>query len=116
MPEFEIWSSADDLVRNEADWIELFDRCPEAPPFLHPAWQLTWWQFFGTAELQCVAMRDSGRLAALAACFRYDGQLVFIGNGITDQQDILADETAPGAMLDWLMRYPLDLQELPEGS
>ena len=113
----EIWTKPEDLERNEANWVDLFARCPGAPPSMHPGWQRTWWEFFGSAELHCVALRRAGRLAGLAACFLYDERLVFIGNGITDQQDILAeDEAASAALAEGLRHYPLDLQEIPAGS
>ena len=115
--QIEIWTTPDDLERNEANWVDLFGRCPDAPPFMHPAWQRTWWEFFGSAELHCVALRRADRLAALAACFLYEEHLVFVGNGITDQQDILAeDETASGLLIEALRNYRLDLQEIPAGS
>ena len=115
--QIEIWTTAEHLERNEPNWVDLFARCPCAPPFMHPGWQRTWWEFFGSAELHCVALRRAGRLAGLAACFRYDEHLVFIGNGPTDQQDILAeDEAATQLLVEELRRYRLDLQEIPATS
>src|SRR3954454_25220048 len=76
----------------EHEWADLFQRCPCAPPFLHPAWQLTWWHVFGSAPLRTIALRRDGRLVALAACFEYDQRLVFIGNGMSDQLGVLTED------------------------
>lgn len=114
---FEILSSAEALHALESEWADLFERCPDAPPFLHPAWQLAWWDIFGSAEIHTIAMRRQNRLAALAACFVYEGRLVFIGNGISDRLGILAeDDAAAQLMVDKLGETRLDLQEIPEGS
>ncbi len=95
-----------------ADWLRLAERCPEAPPFLHPAWQTTWWEVFGGAPLHTVQVDG-----ALAVCFEYDGRLVFVGNGISDQLGILAEnDAAARALVAELSHHRLDLQEIPEGS
>lgn len=95
-----------------AAWRELFERCPAAPPFLHPAWQWTWWEVFGGAPL-CPVQVPGG----LAMCFEWDGRLVFVGNGITDQLDVLAaGEDAARALTAELAGRGLDLQEIPGGS
>ena len=102
------------------EWARLFDRCRTAPPFLHPAWQLSWWLVFGSCEIHTIALRRGRHLTALAACFRYEERLVFIGNGISDQLDILAeDETAAEEIVDILSAYHLDyrrLREIPAAS
>ena len=99
------------------EWARLFDRCRTAPPFLHPAWQLSWWLVFGSCEIHTIALRRDRHLTALAACFRYEERLVFIGNGISDQLDILAeDETAAEEIVDILSTYHLDLQEIAGDS
>jgi hypothetical protein len=93
-------------------WLDLFEKCPEAPPFLHPAWLTSWWEIFGGAPLRPV--QTDG---ALAICFEYDGRLVFVGNGITDQLDILcASIDAAAGLTAVLRRHALDLQEIPQAS
>jgi CelD/BcsL family acetyltransferase involved in cellulose biosynthesis len=95
-----------------AAWTQLFDRCPWAPPFLHPAWQWTWWEVFGGAPLHPIQVHDG-----FALCFEWENRLVFAGNGITDQLDLLAaDDDAARAITDELSHHGLDLQELPATS
>ena len=107
----------EELLQNEPEW-RVFSTAALGAPVSVPGLaenrggsssvrpNSTVWQFG--------AIADS---LALAACFRYDGKLVFIGNGITDQQDILAG--VPSGCC-WLTascgRVRLDLQEIPEGS
>jgi CelD/BcsL family acetyltransferase involved in cellulose biosynthesis/glycosyltransferase involved in cell wall biosynthesis len=113
----EIIRTPAELHALEPEWANLFERCPDAPPFLHPAWQLPWWDIFGRSELHTVALRTGGRLTALAACYLHEGRLVFIGNGISDQAGILAaGDAAARQLVEYLQRFPLDLQEIPEGS
>ena len=72
---------------------------------------------FGSCEIHTIALRRGRHLTALAACFRYEERLVFIGNGISDQLDILAeDETAAEEIVDILSAYHLDLQEIAGDS
>lgn len=104
-----------EAIRGE--WLDLYQRCPAAPPFLHPAWLIAWWETFGTCPLRIFEIRRAGRLDALAICYEYAGSLVFAGNGISDRLDILAaDEEAGEALTIHLAKNRLDLQEIPSGS
>ena len=72
---------------------------------------------FGSCEVHTIALHRDCQPAALAVCFRYEKRLVFIGNGISDQLGILAeDEAAAEEMVDILSSYPLDLQEIAGDS
>src|SRR5437764_12558012 len=77
------------------EWQELWQRCPAATPFQSPAWLLPWWETFGSGELFSFAIRERDRLIALAPMFLHpwDGrrQVTFIGNGVSDRLDILAE-------------------------
>jgi CelD/BcsL family acetyltransferase involved in cellulose biosynthesis len=104
-----------DAIR--AEWLDLYNRCPDAPPFLHPAWLTAWWHSFGSCPLRVVEVRRGGTLDALAVCYEYDGRLVFAGNGISDRLGILAaDEDAAAELITRLATHRLDLQEIPAGS
>src|SRR5690242_7193869 len=117
MHTLEIITSTEALTKIEPEWKDLFERCPGAPPFLHPGWQGNWWSVFGGAPLCTLAVRAEARLVALAVCFLFDQRLVFVGNGLTDQQNILSEnEPAAGFLIGQLRAYGLDLQEIPEGS
>jgi CelD/BcsL family acetyltransferase involved in cellulose biosynthesis len=103
----------------EADWAGLFERCPGAPPFLHPGWQLNWWRTFGGAELHTLALRSGGHLRAIAPMYVYRDHLVFVGNGISDRLDVLAeDPIAERQLIEAIEQsnYGLDLQELAATS
>ena len=71
------------------EWLDLYQRCPDASPFLHPAWQTAWWETFGTCPLHLIEYRRGGSLEALAVCYKYDDRLVFVGNGFSDRLGIL---------------------------
>jgi CelD/BcsL family acetyltransferase involved in cellulose biosynthesis len=95
----------------EPHWEALFDRSPCATPFQHPAWVLAWWRQFGGDRWSTVTSWQDGRLAAIAPLFEYAGRHLFIGSGITDYNDMLAE---PGAALD--LPAPLELTDLPSHS
>jgi CelD/BcsL family acetyltransferase involved in cellulose biosynthesis len=95
----------------EPDWESLFDRCPSATPFQHPAWVLAWWREFGGEQWNTVTTWCDGRLQAIAPLFEWEGRYVFIGSGITDYNDVL---TEPGAALN--LPSPLELTDVPPQS
>ena len=100
-----------------AGWNDLYERCPAASPFLHPAWQTAWTDCFGSCPLRVLEVRRRGELVGMARCSEYDGRLVFTGNGISDRLGILAiDYDAAEELMRELGRYCLDLQEIAEGS
>ena len=115
----EVITTAEALRDLRTDWLQLYDRCPNVPPFVHPDWSLNWWDIFGTCPLHTIVLRHRGRLTGLAPCFVDDDRLVFIGNGISDRLDVLADTWAAGREIARLLAscdYGLDLQEIPPGS
>lgn len=87
----------DALERARPEWSELWDRCPAATPFQSPEWLLPWWRCFRPGELLVLEVRESsGRLIGLAPFFiqpagEIHRHLAFIGSGISDYQDILAE-------------------------
>ncbi|HET8547032.1 MAG TPA: GNAT family N-acetyltransferase [Bryobacteraceae bacterium] len=95
----------------EPHWEALFERCPWATPFQHPAWVLGWWRNFGGERWSTVTTWRDGRLAGLAPLFEWEGRHVFIGSGVTDYNDVLAE---PGAELN--LPSPVELTDLPPHS
>jgi hypothetical protein len=96
---------------------DLFERCPSAPPFLHPAWQRTWWTAFGNGAPRVFRVRRGGTLSALAVCFVHEGRLVFSGNGISDRLDILAsDDESADELIEQFASYSMDFQDIPRNS
>ena len=81
------------------EWKLLWQRCPAATPFQHPAWLLPWWDAFGSGELFSFAVHLEGRLVALAPMFLHPWngkrQVTFLGNGPSDHLDFLVEPGAP---------------------
>ncbi len=86
------------LAALEAEWWELWRRCPSATPFGSPAWAIPWWQAFRPGTLAVATVRRDGRLVAMAPMYREDGQhgcrLLPIGIGISDHLDVLLEPEA----------------------
>ena len=110
----------------EADWWDLFERCPAATPFRTPAWLLPWWDVFGPGPLRAVALRRGARLEALAPLYLEveTRRLLPLGIGLSDDLDpLVAPDAGPDvgpAVLDALAGAGdwdlLSLEELPPGS
>src|SRR5581483_7385958 len=73
------------------------DRAPQATLFQTPEWLLPWWKHLGGGDICSLALRSKGRLCALAPLFRHGmpgqniRQISFIGAGITDYLDFIAE-------------------------
>ena len=87
-----------DIAKLEAlapEWLELWRRSPDATPFQSPMWLLPWWRHFGSNDLYAIAIRNDGRLTALAPLYiiREDSESLglFIGTGISDYLDVIGD-------------------------
>lgn len=101
------------LQRLEGEWTELWERCPGATPFQHPAWLLPWAMYFGGDELLAVELRRGGELVGLAPFFTHPDPagrrtLLLLGTGNTDYLDLLVAPEAgdPGAAA--LLRAAVD--------
>src|SRR6185437_3463768 len=90
----------DSLAALEAiagEWRELCDRAPQATIFQTPEWLLPWWKHLGGGVIWSLALRSNGRLCAFAPLFRHGmpgqnvRQISFIGVGITDYLDFIAE-------------------------
>ena len=79
----------------ESDWLDLYARDVNATPFQRPEWLLPWWHTFGSGEMFSFAARVQGKLVALAPMFLHPWngrrQVTFVGNGVSDHLDFLAD-------------------------
>jgi hypothetical protein len=77
----------------EPDLWELWRSALGATPFQSPAWLLAWYACFRLGPLRCVAVRDKGRLVALAP-FYVEGaghgcRLLPLGISVSDYLDVL---------------------------
>ena len=109
MPAEEI-TSLDDLEALRGDWTALCDRSPRVTPFQRPEWLIPWWRAFQPGEPWVLAVRQEGRLAALAPLLVYPNEgkkiVAFCGGGISDYCDVVTasdrEEEAVAALLDHL--------------
>ncbi|HEV8660972.1 MAG TPA: GNAT family N-acetyltransferase [Thermoanaerobaculia bacterium] len=95
-------TSFEQLQAIEPLWMELWNRDAAATPFQSPLWLLPWFRHFGSGELLTVAVRDNGRLDAIAPFFilRDDDDPaeslgMLIGSGNSDYVDMLSSPDAP---------------------
>ncbi|MDQ6708246.1 MAG: GNAT family N-acetyltransferase [Acidobacteriota bacterium] len=102
--EVEEITTIDGLEKLAPEWRSLYRRCPNATPFQSPEWLLPWLRhMFRGGEIWALVYRHENRLAALASLFirRHwrdfeTRQISFIGTGISDYLDVLADpDSAP---------------------
>ncbi len=96
MFEVEEITSLEILESLRGEWSALCDRSPRATPFQRPEWLLPWWRAFPPGEPWTLAVREEGRLAALAPLLVYLNQgrrtVAFCGGGVSDYCDVV---TAP---------------------
>jgi len=104
------------LAAIEPEWLELWLRDPRATPFQSPMWLLPWWRHFGSDDLCAIAVRDAGRLEALAPLYIVrDGDEslgLFLGTGISDYLDTLGDNA--GALMHALAGLDCRLWDLQQ--
>lgn len=111
------------MTRLSDAWWDLWSRDPVATPFQSPAWLLPWWRAFAPGELLVVAVRQDGRLAALAPLYVEDGRRALpIGISLSDYCDVIiapdhAGEAAARLADAVLRTMPAwDMEELHPGA
>ncbi len=123
---FEQVVSFERLHALRAPWRALWERTPAATPFSAPEWLLPWCRHLAEhAPWSIVAWRGED-LVALAPTFVYrdggDRVLGLLGGGVSDYQDVLAEDVATASgMLEFLRAAApafdrCDLRSLPSGS
>src|SRR5438552_3499906 len=95
-------TSFEQLQSIEPAWMDLWKRDPSATPFQSPQWVLPWIRHFGAGEILTVAVRENGRLDAIAPFFilRDDHDPseslgMLLGSGNSDYVDMLRSPDAP---------------------
>lgn len=73
------------------EWDRLLEACPDSTPFQSYEWLVAWWKRFGQGRLMTLAMRVAGRLCGLAPLYVYNGEVLFIGSGISDYTGVLLE-------------------------
>jgi CelD/BcsL family acetyltransferase involved in cellulose biosynthesis len=96
----DVITTTEGLLALEPEWSELWRRAKDATPFQSPHWLLPWWSHFGSSDPFVVALRNNGRLEALAPLYVLrdedsDESLgMFLGSGISDYLDLLVADNA----------------------
>lgn len=86
-----------ELGELRGEWEGLWERCPEATPFQHPAWLLPWSRHLGGTEFLVATLWRGESLVGLAPFFVIEGgdggrELLLLGTGNTDYLDILIEQ------------------------
>ena len=92
------------LAAIEPEWRALWDRCPDATPFLRPEWILPWCRHLGPERLAAVTMRAEGRLVGLAPLFAWEDRgarvASLLGAAVSDHLDVVFEHAHAEACAD----------------
>src|SRR5438477_12347859 len=96
----DVITTIEQLEELEPEWLELWQRAPDATPFQSPAWLLPWWAHFGSHELSVITVRENGRLSGIAPLYvlREDDESVgmLLGTGTSDYLDVVTTGSVSG--------------------
>jgi CelD/BcsL family acetyltransferase involved in cellulose biosynthesis len=126
-------TSIEQLGGIRPQWRDLYDRCPWATPFQSPEWVESWLaHVYGGGAIWSLAVRRGSDLVALAPLYIHGTeedhgarQVSFLGTGVSDYLDIIADPQYAAAAADAVADYLAsradtwqlcDLQELRPDS
>jgi CelD/BcsL family acetyltransferase involved in cellulose biosynthesis len=91
----QLLSTATELRQLKPEWAELYRRCPYATSFQRPEWLLSWVDAFMPQQIRAIAIRNEDTLVGLAPLLIYEKlnepTLAFLGGGVSDYLDILAE-------------------------
>jgi CelD/BcsL family acetyltransferase involved in cellulose biosynthesis len=112
-----------------AEWVELWERCPQLTPFQHPDWLIPWSRHFGGDVFLTITLRRRGTLVGLAPFVVIPNpagrrDLLLLGTGNTDYLDLLVEPAIGGAGAAAMLHAALaaaecdscDLRQLRPGS
>ena len=97
-PRIDVITHSGALYALRPEWETLWENCPEASPFQHPFWLLSWWEKFGADKrLFTLTFRSNGNLVGIAPlCILSEGgirKVMPIGVGLSDYIDCLFTTT-----------------------
>jgi CelD/BcsL family acetyltransferase involved in cellulose biosynthesis len=101
----------------EPAWTTKIFKWEQSTPFHLPQWLLTWWEYYGSGELQVLVGWDSDAVVGVVPLFRHlwqgAQQLTLIGSGITDYLDPFIEDMFAGQMIsaaaDYLKKTDFDV-------
>jgi CelD/BcsL family acetyltransferase involved in cellulose biosynthesis len=95
MSEVEIIQTRDEFESLAPECEDLMERASRVTPFQLPAWQLTWWNYFGSGAIRVFTSREHNRLVGVLPCFLHEWngrrQLTLMGSGISDYLEPVFD-------------------------
>jgi CelD/BcsL family acetyltransferase involved in cellulose biosynthesis len=130
----EVISQLSPQDRLAEEWSDLADGCARATVFQTPEWLATWWSAIGSRtggrSLYIVTIRDGGKLVGLAPLMLTGWyvlpikRLSFLGMGVTDYNDVIAEEGREDEVCEALFAFlskradwhVLDFRELRDGG
>lgn len=89
--------SVEGLHAIRPEWDRLLEACPASTPFQSYEWLAAWWKRFGKGRLMTLAMRTSGKLRALAPLYESNGEIMFLGSGVSDYLGVLFEPSIEAA-------------------
>ena len=88
-------TTLEQLRSTAPEWTELWHRCPRATMFQRPEWLLPWVEAFSPRDMVAIEVRSQGVLVGFAPLLIYpkgtERLLAFMGGGVSDYLDFLAD-------------------------
>ena len=117
-----------ELSEIASEWADLWEHCPAATTFQRPEWLLPWIEKFSPQQICAIEVRLHARLVGFAPLLIYprdeDRVLAFMGGGVSDYLDVLADpqweteivECVLQSVVDQTEWTTLDLTDLPSTS
>jgi CelD/BcsL family acetyltransferase involved in cellulose biosynthesis len=98
-----------ELESTRDEWLELWERTPNASMFQRPEWLLPWCRAFQLGALRSVALRRGRRLIGLAPLHvraRTGARvLTLLGTGLSDYPDVLLEPSCTAEALRALSRW-----------
>lgn len=87
----EVIGTVEGLHAIRQEWDSLLEACPDSTPFQSYEWLAAWWKRFGQGRLITLGMRVAGRLCGLAPLYEHNGEVLFIGSGVSDYTGVLLE-------------------------
>jgi CelD/BcsL family acetyltransferase involved in cellulose biosynthesis len=110
------------------EWADLWQRCQISTAFQRPEWLLPWIEVFSPEQIVATEVRHDSKLVGFAPLLIYargaERVLAFMGGGVSDYLDLLADQQFETGVVESLLEIihqeigwaTLDLTDLPKSS
>ena len=124
----QILRSITEVHRIAPEWADLWQRCPVSTTFQRPQWLLPWIEVFSPEQIVAIEVRNDRKLVGFAPLLIYargaERVLAFMGGGVSDYLDLLADQQFETGVVESLLEIirrevgwvTLDLTDVPRSS